>query len=112
MANEDKLRDYLKLVTANLRQVRRRLHEVEERETEPIAIVAMSCRLPGGVQAPEDLWQLVSGEMDAISSFPRDRGWEADVLYDGYEHAGGFLYDAADFDAGFFGISQIGRAHV
>jgi hypothetical protein len=60
MANEEKLRDYLKLVTTNLRQARRRLRELEERNQEPIAIVAMSCRFPGGVQGPEDLWQLVA----------------------------------------------------
>src|ERR1035438_10343904 len=106
MANEDKLRDYLKLVTANLRQARRRLREVEDRDQEPIAIVAMSCRLPGGVQGPEDLWQLVAGGTDAISGFPGDRGWDAEGLHDtDLAREGGFVYDAADFDSGFFGIS-------
>ncbi|WP_051766617.1 type I polyketide synthase [Saccharothrix syringae] len=65
---------------------------------EPIAIVAMSCRFPGGVGSPEDLWRLVADGVDAISDFPADRGWAM-------TGTGGFLHDAAEFDAGLFGIS-------
>ncbi|RSD10705.1 SDR family NAD(P)-dependent oxidoreductase [Amycolatopsis eburnea] len=99
MANEQKLRDYLKFVTADLKDTRDRLADVEARDREPIAIVAMSCRYPGGVSSPEDLWQLVETGTDAIGGFPSDRGWPPGAFQ------GGFLYGAGEFDAGFFGIS-------
>ncbi|MFD3748544.1 beta-ketoacyl synthase N-terminal-like domain-containing protein [Nocardia sp. NPDC058633] len=80
---------------------------------EPIAIVAMSCRYPGGVQTPEDLWRLVARGAETVSAFPTDRGWDIEGIYDPepgtpdktYTRSGGFLYDAAEFDAAFFGIS-------
>ncbi|MFI6985133.1 type I polyketide synthase [Embleya sp. NPDC050154] len=110
---EQKLRDYLKRAAEELQQTRRRLAAVEARGRQPIAIVAMSCRFPGGVRSPEDLWRLVAAEADVISDFPTDRGWDVEGLYDpdpnatgkSYVRQAGFVHDAADFDAEFFGIS-------
>ncbi|MEU8844618.1 beta-ketoacyl synthase N-terminal-like domain-containing protein, partial [Streptomyces roseus] len=82
-------------------------------DDDQIAIVAMSCRLPGGVTSPEELWQLVVEGRDAVSGFPLDRGWDVENVYDPepgvpgktYANEGGFLYRAGDFDPHFFGIS-------
>ncbi|WP_327065607.1 SDR family NAD(P)-dependent oxidoreductase [Kitasatospora sp. NBC_01302] len=109
---DDKLRDYLKRATNDLRRAKRRLAELDARDSEPIAIVGMGCRFPGGVRSPEDLWQLAATGTDALTPFPADRGWDPD-LYDAdpertghvYTTRGGFLTGATEFDAAFFGIS-------
>ncbi|MEU6112925.1 type I polyketide synthase, partial [Streptomyces albidoflavus] len=113
MTDQDKLLDYLKRVTADLQQTRQRLREAESGRQEPVAIVAMSCRFPGGAGSPEQLWELLAEGRDAVGELPADRGWDVEALYDpdpgregtSYVRQGAFVDGVADFDAEFFGIS-------
>ncbi|MFB8763890.1 type I polyketide synthase [Nocardiopsis alba] len=112
-STESRLRDYLKQTTTELRNTKRRLREIEQRDSEPVAIVGMACRFPGGTRSPEDLWDMVRDGRDVVGSFPEDRGWDLEGLYDpgrervgtSYTREGAFLDDVAGFDAGFFDIS-------
>src|SRR5690606_35961975 len=101
-------------------QTKQKLQELEARRSEPIAIVSMACRLPGGVCTPEQLWELVDGGLDAITPLPGDRGWPLESLYHPdrdkpgttYTRGGGFIDHPGMFDAAFFGISPREAASI
>ncbi|MFE7565102.1 beta-ketoacyl synthase N-terminal-like domain-containing protein, partial [Kitasatospora sp. NPDC057500] len=105
MSEEAKLRDYLRRAIAEGKQVAQRLRALEEKAGEPIAVIGMACRFPGGVGSPEELWALVADGVDAVDEFPEDRGWSEFAAGATYTTAGGFLAGVGDFDPGFFGIS-------
>ncbi|MFJ4656841.1 SDR family NAD(P)-dependent oxidoreductase [Nocardia sp. NPDC088792] len=111
-SNEERLSRYLRKLTGDLRAAKKHIQDLEDRAGEPIAIVGMSCRFPGGVETPAQLWELVAAGGDAVGPLPTDRGWDLERLFDAdpdtpgtiYTREGGFLDAAGDFDAGFFGI--------
>src|SRR5262245_2720657 len=109
----DKIVDALRASMKETERLRRENQDLVAAAHEPIAIVAMGCRLPGAVPSPEQFWQLIVTGSDAISGLPTDRGWDLEALFAPdadhpgtvYTRHGGFLTDVGDFDAEFFGIS-------
>ncbi|MFF5538752.1 type I polyketide synthase, partial [Streptomyces cinerochromogenes] len=112
-ASYEKLVEALRKSLEEVGTLKKRNQQLLAASREPIAIVGMACRLPGGVNTPEDLWELVAEGRDGVSGFPDDRGWDLGTLLDAdpestgtsYVDQGGFLRGAGLFDAGFFGIS-------
>jgi polyketide synthase 7 len=112
--DDERLLEYLKRVTIELQDARGRLEELETSRREPIAIVGIGCRYPGDVSTPEQLWDLLAEGGDAISKLPTNRGWDVDSIHGlsaalpeaAWNGESGFLHDAGDFDAGFFGIGR------
>ncbi|MFQ6394164.1 SDR family NAD(P)-dependent oxidoreductase, partial [Nocardia sp. KC 131] len=112
MADNDELRRYLKKTAKELYETKQQLRALTDRSREPIAIVGMACRYPGGVCSPEDLWRMTADGVDGIGDYPTDREWDLERLFNPdpdvpgsiYTRDGGFLDSVGEFDAGFFGI--------
>ena len=113
VASIDEVVDALRTSVKEAELLRRQNQELRTLAREPLAVIGMSCRYPGGVRSAEELWQLLAAGGDGISPFPEDRDWNLEALYDpdpdqpgtSYAREGGFLADVAEFDSGFFGIS-------
>ncbi|MFI6367767.1 type I polyketide synthase [Nocardia sp. NPDC050630] len=110
MTSTDELLNALRVAAKENAHLQKEIAALRRRDAEPIAIVGMGCRYPGDVNSRAALWELVVTKRDVVDGFPRDRGWRSD-LYDptggagrSFTRSGGFLYNAGDFDAGFFGI--------
>ncbi len=104
--SQERLTEALRASAKEARRLREQNRRLVAASAEPIAVIGAGCQFPGGAESPEELWDLVQAESDAIGDFPADRGWElADGAGATYSRQGGFLARAAEFDPGFFGIS-------
>ncbi|HLA34819.1 MAG TPA: beta-ketoacyl synthase N-terminal-like domain-containing protein, partial [Rhodocyclaceae bacterium] len=107
--------DYRALITkalAEIKELKARVRQYEDERAEPIAVIGMACRFPGGANSPDAYWDLLRNGVDAIREVPSDR-WDVERYFDAdrnapgktYSRWGGFIDDIGGFDAAFFGIS-------